>query len=295
MNKPHIIAVGSSPFIAHEVAQMCQSILGKNQAIKTCTTNEVKNAHTHTLYVCATTQSKELSNIIPSNQLFVFDLRPTTPFFFEIAKIPIHEPIYVFNNLLPYTKQLQTDCSEILHISADRFIPIAYEEMPYELVCQTLQKANYIIGVDQFVDTNVLLSPRFKSYLKENVTIIAGKRTPSIQSASQLLIGYLDFYLADLDSESTSLTVTTIDKDNCSKITSFDKPKDSVYKQENTHMKLQELLTTIHQGIERIVTNQFQPHSQVPLRTPISDTLSNEELIDELQTLKQKLVQLYQP
>lgn len=266
MNSPLITAVGSSPFIAEEIAIMCQSILGSDITLKTATSNSINTVSSNTLYVCAGTQSEKLNSIIPANQLFVFDLRPTTPFFFEIAKIPENENIYIFNNLLPYTKQLQEDCTEILSISPDRFIPIAYESMPFETVCQLLQQAKYIIRVDQFVDTNVLLSEQFKPYLNSDVIIIAGSRTPSISSASRFLIGFINYYIEQLqdDQNAESLSIK----------------------------ELNALLFELHQSIDRIVTNQFRPLATPTAKEPVHTDFKPDDILTELKSLQNQLQKL---
>ncbi|MBE6079817.1 MAG: hypothetical protein E7204_03075 [Veillonella sp.] len=268
MNNPIITAVGSSPFIAEEIAIMCQSILGSDISLKTATTDSIQTVSPNTLYVCASTQLEKLNAILPASQLFVFDLRPTTPFFFEIAKIPENEEIYIFNNLLPYTKQLQEDCMQILSIPPERFIPIAYETMPYESVCKLLQQANYIIGVDQFVDTNVLLSEHFKPYLHDDVTIIAGRRTPSISSASRFLIGFIGYYIQQLQASKNINTLSS--------------------------GELNILLSRLHQSIDRIVTNQFRPLTTPVKKEPINAALKPNDILNELISLQEQLQKLTQ-
>ena len=177
-----IIAVGSSLLIADEIKSIILTLLGDEIPIKALTTSEIKNFSKDTFYVCATTQKVHLQNIIPDNQLFIFDLHPTTKFFLDIAKIPAGEKVYVFNNLLPYTQLLAKECRQ-LGINDLKFQPIAYDEMPNDTVHNLLKEANYIIGVDCLMVDKMLFSDKYLPSLQENVNIIAGKRAASVSSA----------------------------------------------------------------------------------------------------------------
>lgn len=193
MSDLNIVAVGSSPLIAEEIREITKSILAVPLPITTRTTAEVTTAEPHTFYVCATTQGETLAKRLPQKQLYVFGMEPTTKFFLDIAKIPAGETVYVFNNLLPYTKILTERCQE-LGMTNLKFEPIAYEEMDGTEVAKRLQAAKYIIGVDIFVGDKVLQSAAYKKYLRPDVQIIAGTRTASVASANRLLAAIGAYY-----------------------------------------------------------------------------------------------------
>ena len=195
-----IIAVGSSLLIAEEIKSIILTLLGDEIPIKTLATNDVKGSSNNTFYVCATTQKDHLKNIIPDNQLFIFDLHPTTKFFLDIAKIPAGEKVHVFNNLLPYTQLLAKECYQ-LGINKLVFQPIAYDEMSTDTVHNLLREANYIIGVDCLMDNRMLFSDKYLPSLKKDVNIIAGKRAASALSASNFISAIADFYYNHLKEE----------------------------------------------------------------------------------------------
>ena len=186
MNEIHLMAVGSSPFIAEEIRSICQSFLGTDWDIQTQTTREIKTCEPDTFYLCAKTQEAAISRYIPEGRRFILDLYPTTIFFLAIAGIPRGETVYVFNNLLPYTKRLAQECRD-LGIDGLCFVPVAYEEMEEAQVRQRLRKARYIIGVDRFVGPSVLQSPKYARELRKEVKIIAGKRTASVSTACRVV------------------------------------------------------------------------------------------------------------
>lgn len=193
MRELKLTAAGSSSPIADEIRNIVRFLLGRNINIDVAISSEISAAEKNRFYICAVTQEKKLSEIIPPNQLFVLDLHPTTKFFLDIAQIPKGTEVYVFNNLLPYTKLLADECAGV-GITELLFHSVAYEEMSDDDVCDCLRKAHYIIGVDCLVGENVLFSEKYCSCLRADVNIIPGKRAASTSSAARLLVGIAGFY-----------------------------------------------------------------------------------------------------
>lgn len=204
MRELKLKAVGSSPLIANEIKSVAQSFLGEEIFIGTATTKEVTHSEAETFYVCAKSQESFLRTKIPPENLFVFDLHPTTKFFLDIAQIPSGSEVYVFNNLLPYTKLLAEEC-RALGVDKFTFHSVAYDEMPAAEVRERLSKARYIIGVDCLVGEQMLFSDAYRENLRPDVKIIAGKRVASIPSASKLLAGVAEFFCKSLLAEKNSL------------------------------------------------------------------------------------------
>lgn len=209
MNHPNIIAVGSSPLVAKEIADMLVSILHPFpelvQRIAAQTTAAVTiEPDADTFYVCANTQGSILAEKIPPKQLFILELQPTTRFFLDIAKIPSGEDVYVFNNLMPYIQLLTQECRE-LGITKLHFHPLAFEEMPAAKIEQGLKQAKWLVGVAPFVGKDVLFSGHYQKYLRPELTVIAGHRMASVASASRLLAAIAHFYRQELQKEQTVL------------------------------------------------------------------------------------------
>lgn len=263
MSQIKITAIGSSQLIAKEIAYMCQYILGNSIPIEIIATKDViPPTSPNQLFVCANTQKAKLQTILPNKQLFIFDLRPTTTFFLKVASIPQGETVYIFNNLSPYIEEIKKECNSLLGNKKLHFKGIAYEELSMSEMKEKLREAKFIIGVDQFLDDKVLLSPKYKEFINPSATIIPGKRTPSIKSASSLLEGICNLYLASAS---------------------------PIWQQE-----IPLIVDIIRIGIERIVTSQVDVStpkaknintvSQIPTPTkPI------EESIKELTYLRDKL------
>lgn len=209
MKQPKIIAVGSSPLVAREIATILSPILSPLPQLKTDTaaTGNICQPAKDTFYVCANTQGTRLQNIVPQEQLFILRLQPTTRFFLDIAKIPAGETVYIFNNLLPYAKLLMQECQE-LGIDKLNFRPLAFEEMPEETVCQELSRAKWLIGVSPFVGKEILFSDRYRSSLRPDLKVIPGRRTASVASASRFLAALAHFYQRELQQEKLPITTS---------------------------------------------------------------------------------------
>lgn len=204
MRNLRLKAVGSSPLIADEIKSVAQSFIGTEIFIDTATTREVGQIEDDTFYICAKSQENFLRTKLSDKNLFVFDLHPTTKFFLDIAQIPAGSEVYVFNNLLPYTKLLAQECRAV-GVDKVNFHFVAYDEMPPEEVYAALSRAYYIIGVDCLVGEQMLFSEAYRGCLRSDVKIIAGKRVASIASASKLLAGVAEFYYKSLLEEKNTL------------------------------------------------------------------------------------------
>lgn len=213
MKQPKIIAVGSSPLVAREIATILSPILSPLPQLKTDTaaTGDICQPAKDTFYICANTQGTRLQNIVPQEQLFILRLQPTTRFFLDIAKIPAGETVYIFNNLLPYAKLLMQECQE-LGIDRLNFRPLAFEEMPEETVCQELSRAKWLIGVSPFVGKGILFSDRYRSYLRPDLKVIPGRRTASVASACRFLAALAHFYQRELQQEKLPITTSAAEQ-----------------------------------------------------------------------------------
>ena len=114
-----------------------------------------------TFYICAKSRENFLRTKLSDKNLFVFDLHPRTKFFPDIAQIPAGSDVYVFNNLLPYTKLLAQECRAV-GVDKVNFHSVAYDEMPPEKVYAALSRAYYIIGVDCLVGEQMLFSEAYR-------------------------------------------------------------------------------------------------------------------------------------
>lgn len=188
-----IVAVGSNELIAEEVLNAVKVIIGNVAEITTATTASVQDDSAGDFFVCAVTQREPLLKVIPQEKLIVLDLRPTSEFFVQVSRIPAGETVHIFNSNINYAQLLKKSC-ESLNIRDVNFIPIAYEDMPGEEVIGKLRQAKYIIGVGKLVEKEVLLSERYKPYLRPDVTIIGNTRVATMQSACFLIQQITEYF-----------------------------------------------------------------------------------------------------
>ena len=236
MHELNIVAVGSSPLIAAEVQGLLQEILGNFFTVDTVTTESLQKAAPDTFYICANTQGNKLQGLIPQEQLFIWELHPTTRFSLDIAKIPAGSDVYVFNNLMPYTEILAKECQS-LGIDSLNFHPIAYAEMPPAEVCALLKNAHYIIGVECMLGQEALQSEKFRHALQPDVKIIPGHRSATIQCVSQLLTAIAEFYLAKFDGASDT---------------------------ESNREIIKQVITTLKEAANRAVTSRLGTNAPLP-------------------------------
>lgn len=184
--KLKVAVVASGLLIAGEIMHIIKSIISENIEVQTYLTYEIEDDSAADIYVCAQTQLKPLSQVVPREKIVLLDLMPNSKFFIAVARIPQNETIYIFNNYLEYATILSNYCKNI-GITGVKFAPIAYREMPRQEILARLQKARYIIGVDRFVGEGGLLSPDYRPYLRDDVTIIPATRAASVHSACMLI------------------------------------------------------------------------------------------------------------
>ena len=190
-----IAAVGSSLLIAEEIRDIARALLSEHLPVIPFRTEEITDDRSADLYLCARTQYDHLARIIPKERLFLMELQPDSTFFFAISRIPAGSDVYIFNNHIAYPKELAAYC-RALGMDRVNYISLAFEELPKEALLHILSKASYIIGVDRFV--NLLKHPPYRSVLRPDVQIIAGKRTASLHSAFAVLHSLAGILLDDL-------------------------------------------------------------------------------------------------
>lgn len=188
-----IVAVGSNELIAEEVLNAVKVIIGDIAHITLATTASVQDDCGGDFFVCAVTQREPLSKVIPLEKLIVLDLRPTSEFFVQVSRIPSGETVYIFNSNIHYAQLLKKSC-EAVNIRDVHFVPIAYEDMPSEEVTGKLRQAKYIIGVGKLVGKEVLLSEKYKTYLRSDVVIIGNTRVATMQSACLLMQRVTEYF-----------------------------------------------------------------------------------------------------
>ena len=167
--------------IAEEIHAAVRAILGTDIELQCLLTHEIQTNCPGDLFVCGPTQFNSLAQTISVEKIVVLTLTPTSQFYVQLARIPAGAVVHVFNNRMEYTRILAENCRNV-GLTELRFVSVAYDEMSEDEVRAELQRAQYIIGVDNQVGVEILLT-RFESCLKSDVQIIGAKRVVSLASA----------------------------------------------------------------------------------------------------------------
>ncbi len=179
-------AVGSNVLVAEEIKRAVKSIFYKDINIEAYTLENLTAEMHADLYICATTQMERLCTLVSPEKIVCLELMPSSKFFLSVGRIPQGEKVYVWNNHLRYTQIIEKYCQS-LGIRDIIFEPLPYDDLSVEVVLEKLKKAKYLIGVDCFIDGDLLGNEQYAQCLSEAVVLIKAQRVAAIHSASLLL------------------------------------------------------------------------------------------------------------
>ena len=181
-----ILAVASLDVAIQELYSAVKLILGDVCTIQTILTKDVKDDSGADLFVCGITQFDQLAQVVPREKIILFELRFTSQFFIQVARIPAGEDVYVLNTNMMLIKRLIQNFSN-LGIREINFLPIATEAMCENEITERLQKAKYLIGIEEFLQVMFNSNMQYTKYINKNIKIIGGKRVASMESACRLI------------------------------------------------------------------------------------------------------------
>lgn len=179
-------AIGSNVLVAEEIKRAVQSVFYKDIEIESYTLDMLPTKKMPDLYICATTQFEKLCQFVPAVKVVCLELMPSSRFFLSVGRIPRGERVYIWNNHLKYAQILEGYCQR-LGILDICFEPLPYDDLPVQDVLFKLKHANYIMGVDCFIEGDLWGNEQYREGLQPNVILIKAQRVASIQSASRLL------------------------------------------------------------------------------------------------------------
>lgn len=197
MQDIELFALGRNEIEAKEMTRIIAFFLENTIPLKTMTLDSIE-VKDWGFYIAPSEEVGFISKL-PREKLYFFDMHPTQNFFESLKKIPKSKFVYVFNSHFAYINLLMDECKRrgVYH----NFFPIAFMEQPFRDVKVLLNRAEYIIGVDNILGTQALFSERFRELLKDNVKIIAGRRAVSAESAGNLLVGIACYYETEMHNE----------------------------------------------------------------------------------------------
>jgi hypothetical protein len=179
-------AIGSNVLVAEEIKRAVQSIFYKDIDIESYTLDMLPAKKMADLYICATTQFEKLCQFVSPVKVVCLELMPSSRFFLSVGRIPRGERVYIWNNHLKYAQILEEYCQR-LGILDIIFEPLPYANLSVDDVLFKLKQANYIMGVDCFIEGDLWENEKYRKSLQPSVVLIKAQRVASIQSASRLL------------------------------------------------------------------------------------------------------------
>lgn len=180
------MAVASRDVAIAELYNALKLILGDVCKIETILTKDVTDDNGTDLFVCGITQFDQLAQVVPREKIILFELRFTSQFFIQVARIPAGEDVYILNTNMMLIKRLIQNFSN-LGIKEINFIPIAVEVMSEDEVIERLKKAKYLIGIENFLELMVSPNMQYAKYINKDIKIIGGKRVASMEATCRLI------------------------------------------------------------------------------------------------------------
>jgi len=180
-----VLTVAGGSAIAEEILAAIKPVLGKNVQGRACAFKEMGSNVTEDLVVCVSSRIAETSEKVSRDKLVGVEMVPSGKFFVELAQIPAHQDVYIFNNSTSYAKQL-VRYSEEMGIHHLNFKFISYDELSENQVVEALKSAEYIAGIETIVGAKGHLS-KYRGSLKSNVKVIVAKRILNVAAACELM------------------------------------------------------------------------------------------------------------
>jgi len=179
--------------VALELAEaLSQILLDSTCIMSSCAMKDVVDHNIADLFVCLPTRIEEAAKKIPRNQIVSLELVPPSNFYVQVAKIPQHQTVVVFNNNTAQAEKIASYCIEqgIDHLN---FIYAPYDELGEEEIAKLIQGADYIIGSETIVGTSGVLVAKYGKYSNPHTKVIGAKRiatTESVCNIMQWITGY---------------------------------------------------------------------------------------------------------
>lgn len=180
------MAVASHDIAIVELYNAIKLILGDVCTIQTILTKDVQDDSEADIFVCGITQLDQLAQVVPREKIILFELRFTSQFFIQVARIPVKEDVYIISPHIMLVRLLIQNFYN-LGIKELNFLPIDMETMSENEIVERLQKAKYLIGVEDTLQSMIKPNMKYAKYFNKNIKIIGGKRVASMESACRLM------------------------------------------------------------------------------------------------------------
>lgn len=181
-----IIVTTNEPLVCDELYEAVTRILGDTVNIEKCLMDNLPDDRDVDLFVCVMGRLHQMPMRIPQEKIVGLDLMPDNHFYLEIANIPSGENVYVLSNGSKYAvKAVRSLVNEGLDHVNYKFI--FTEEMSNGQIIRHLENAKYIIGVKTTLDVKGVLYPVWGQYFRPDAKIIGAHRSPTLESACELM------------------------------------------------------------------------------------------------------------
>lgn len=123
------------------------------------------------MYVCFLAREKEFISKHGEDVVAALEMRPPTPFFIDIARIPAGEKVIVFNNSKNGADAF-IKFFNAYHLNHVTYEVVAYDQDPEEMIRNTLASAKYIVGSAGDVEYDKPLYKKYKGCLMAEAKVI---------------------------------------------------------------------------------------------------------------------------
>lgn len=190
-DKIRVVTVGSTEIIAQELLAVVRDIFGEEVVAKGIPVKDLHDPYMADLFVALPTRVGEVaSKNVPQEKIVALELVPDASFYISLARLPVGEKVYVFNNNYAQGNKIIEYCHQngLDHLN---FEVIAYNEMTKQEVVEKLASAKYIAGAETIVGSRGILRTAYGAYVPKEAIVIAAKRIATYASTKEVIKGVL--------------------------------------------------------------------------------------------------------
>ena len=171
-----VSTIGSSQTVADELFRVTTLYFGhKVQMQNKYNIKELPDTLNDDLYIVLPTRVEEASKYVARDKIFPLELVPEELFYIKVARLPSGSNVVIFNNNSAQGKAIEKYLleHEVNHV---HYQVVPFAELPDNEVNESLQAADYIVGMKGFVGKNEVLFSKYGQYITDS-QIIEFQRT----------------------------------------------------------------------------------------------------------------------
>lgn len=187
-----VSTIGSSQTVADELFRVTALYFGhKVQMQNKYHIKKLPDSLNDDLYIVLPTRVEEASKYVARDKIFPLELVPEELFYIKVARIPSNSNVVIFNNNSAQGKIIEKYLveHEVDHV---RYHVVPFDELQEDEVKESLQSADYIVGMQGFVGKSEVLFSRYGQYIT-GIPIIEFQRTIKPEDILRLTESIVEF------------------------------------------------------------------------------------------------------